>query len=180
MRAPFAETAIFFRPAPKSSGGVAGLPHLDQTSPPRHTTDPNQRPPRNLGNHHGGTDCNDSPRLPAMGSAKLGLLSRASSRSSTGLSRGTQAHRCFPSARRRHSRRSDEDKATGAGCRPCNDTRLCRPTPCDGGSCRGRRRSLDTRGPYAEGKRLDWSHQHFPPGGAAVQRKAGGATHQFR
>jgi hypothetical protein len=63
MRAPFAETAIFFRPAPKSSGGVAGLPHLDQTSPPRHTTDPNQRPPRNLGNHHGGTDCNDSPRL---------------------------------------------------------------------------------------------------------------------
>jgi hypothetical protein len=81
MRAPFAETAIFFRPAPKSSGGVAGLPHLDQTSPPRHTTDPNQRPPRNLGNHHGGTDCNDSPRLPAMRSAKLGLLSRASSRS---------------------------------------------------------------------------------------------------
>jgi hypothetical protein len=66
MRAPFAETAIFFRPAPKSSGGVAGLPHLDQTSPPRHTTDPNQRPPRNLGNHHGGTDCNDSPQVGAI------------------------------------------------------------------------------------------------------------------
>ncbi len=61
-----------------------------------------------------------------------------------------------------------------------NDTRLYRAPSCDCSGCRNRRRPHDNRGSHAEGKRVDRGHQHFPSGGAAVQREAGDAAHQFR